>query len=119
MFQIDSLTDDATQAMEIRLSDGTSFTLTLYYKPTIQRWMFDCSYLNWSANGQGLCVHPNILRNWLNIIPFGLAITSSDKADPFNLEDFLNGRISIYVLDNTADNNDVDQVEQQIFGKVV
>ena len=118
MVQITSLTNLAIQELNLRLDDGSTLTLTLYYRPTAQRWIFDCSYSNWAVKGQNLCVHPNILRNWRKIIPFGLTITSSDGADPFDQDDFVNGRISIYVLDSTNGGTDVDQVEQQVFGEI-
>lgn len=119
MIQLVSVNDEPVQTLSVRLADGSLVFLTLYYKPVIQRWVFDVSYANFSAKGIDLCVHPNILRTWKIIIPFGLSVVSSDNADPFNLDDFVNGRITLFVLDSTSGGGDVDLIEQQVFGEVV
>lgn len=119
MVLLQTLTNRPAQRVDVMLADGTIFSLTLYYRLSVQRWMFDVAYKSFVSNGMSLCVHPNILRNWRQVIPFGLAILSSDGADPFNVEDFINGRISLYVLDQTLDNTDVDDVEREVFGQVV
>ena len=120
MVIISNVTNDPAQRVDVILADGTIFTLVLYYRLSVQRWMFDVEYpaKSFIARGMGLCVHPNIMRNWRHVIPFGLAVVSSDDADPFNIDDFLNGRISIYMLDQTLDNTDVSDVERDIFGEV-
>jgi hypothetical protein len=120
VIQLTNLTDDPIQQLQVALADGSLVTLTLTYRAATQRWTFDLIHTsmppNGALNGRNLCVHPNILRQWRRIIPFGLSVTSSDNGDPVTLEDFVNGRITLFILDNSAGNTDVEQVEQNIFG---
>lgn len=117
MIQIPNLSNSANQQVSILLADKTLVTLTLVFRPRIQRWTFNVSYNNNSkvANGFMLCTHPNILRAYRGTWPFGLAVTSTDGADPFRIDDFVSGRIVLFVLDNTAGVGDVDYVEANIF----
>ena len=117
MLQITTLTGSANQQASVILADRSVVTITLVFRPRIQRWTFNVSYNNNSkvANGFMLCTHPNILRAYRGTWPFGLAVTSTDGADPFKIGDFVSGRIVLYVLDNTAGVGDVDYVEGNIF----
>lgn len=115
MVLIDNLSDAADQVTNLQLYDGSIATLELIYLGTIQRWMFNISHPDFpggSLNGQILCVHPNILRQWKKILPFGLAIISASGGDPVGIEDFASGQITLYVLDAT----DVQAVEETFFG---
>ena len=117
MIQIPNLSNSANQQVSTLLADKTLATFTFTFRPRIQRWTFNVSYNNNSkvANGFMLCTHPNILRAYRGTWPFGLAVTSTDGADPFRIDDFVSGRVSLYVLDNTAGVGDVDYVEDNIF----
>ena len=115
MIFIENVTDEAKQAHHIVLADGSTMDLTLTYLPTIQRWQFDIVHPQLTAYGRLLTHHPNLLRQWQNIIQFGLACIVSDGAEPFDIEDFASGRVELYVLDAT----DVADVESKIIGAAV
>lgn len=115
MNSIDNLSDGSYQTSTLQMPDGSISTITLYYRGALQRWMFDFAstqFPNGSILGQGLCVHPNILRNFKNLLDFGLAVVSTDGQDPAFIEDFVNGRVTLYILDAA----DVQTVEQIIYG---
>lgn len=112
MNKIDNISDDASQTMNIVLSNGGFVTLNLNYLPAIQRWNFGISYNDFIAAGMILCTHPNVLRQWKNILPFGLACTTTDGADPVLIDDFIGGRATLYLLES----DDVKSVETAIFG---
>lgn len=120
MIQLNNLTDDAIQQLQVPLADGSLVTLTFTYRAATQRWTCDVQHPTIPSGGaiygMNLCVHPNILRQWRLIIPFGMAIESSDNGDPVTQEDFVNGRITVFILDNSDGNTDVDQVEENVFG---
>ena len=112
---IDNLSDAADQLVTLQLPDGSTATLELFYLGAPQRWSFNIahsSFPNGALNGQMLCVHPNILRNFKRIIPFGLACISTDGQDPAFIEDFATARITLYILSAA----DVKTVESQIYG---
>lgn len=121
MFQLTNLTISPRQAATAVLADGTSVFLTFIYRPAIQRWTVDVSYptLGFTANGLGLATHPNLLRLWRNLLPFGLQITTIDGTDPFLASDLDDSagtaRVTVNMLDSTAGQTDVQNVETQVF----
>ena len=98
MQRLDTLTDSADQITTLILPDKSLATFEFIYRPAIQRWTFSVSHPTLTVNGLNLCLSPNLLRPWRNVIPFGLACTSSDGADVAFIHDFLSGRILVYGL---------------------
>lgn len=115
MTLVDNLTDAADQTTTLILPDNTAATLRLRFRPRTKRWTADVAYApaNFAANGINVCCLPNILRAWRRVIPFGLAFMTADFTDPFQLEDFLSQRVSVYLL--TA--ADVAAVEATVIGR--
>lgn len=109
---IDNLTNFADQVSQLQLPDGTVATLELLFNGTTERWTFNLSYNDKNYNSIGLCCFPNILRAWKNILPFGISCVTTDGTDPFNINDFVTGRVTLFLL--TQD--DVDSIETQIVG---
>ena len=112
MQAIANLSDEADQLTKVVLDDGSIVTFEFIYQPAIERWMMNIAHADLTVNGVNLCAGPNILRDWRNLIAFGLSCISTDGADPFYIEDFQSGRITLYVL-NAAE---VAAVETTVFG---
>ena len=116
---IDTLTDGADQLLTLILDDGSLAQVEMQYEGTTQRWLMNVSHPTIPPNGiiynKEVCFSPNIMREWRNIIPFGLCCTSTDGGDPVSIEDFVDGRCNLYLL-NAAD---VIAVEQQVYGAPV
>jgi hypothetical protein len=72
----------------------------------------DVDYENFSAKGLGVCLHPNLLRDFRRVLPFGVFVRSLDGVDPILLNDFLSGRVELYVLNL----DDMEFVESTIVG---
>jgi hypothetical protein len=120
MIRVNNLTDSANQRAAVVLADGTVATLTFIYRGAIQRWAVDVSYGAFAENGINLCVHPNLLRMYRNFLPIGLAVISRDGGDPFDINDFASGRISVFVLDGTPGGSDeVEGVETNVYAALV
>lgn len=119
MFAINNLTAQPNQTSNVILADGTTVTLTFIYRPATQRWTVDVAYQEFALKSYGLAVGPNILRKWRNSIPFGLQVTTADQTDPFLATDLdaSSGtpRVTVTMLDSTAGNTDVQNVEAQFF----
>lgn len=111
MTQIDNLTDFANQQTVLILDNGTTAAVDFVYNASTERWTISVTYGTKVINGIGLCDSPNILRQWKNVLPFGLACVTADQTDPFNINDFATGRVKMYLL-NAAD---VLQVETDVF----
>jgi hypothetical protein len=118
MILLDNLSNNAFQQSFIQMPDGTTGQLNLYYRAAVSRWFFDFihpQFPNGSLLGAGLCVHPNILRQFKNIINFGMACVTNSGVDPVSIDDFINGNASIYILNSS----DVQSVETGYFGVLV
>lgn len=98
MNQIDNLSNDASQQTTIVLPDGSTATIQIKYLPTVQRWTLGVTYGDFSVVGINICIHPNLLRVWINILPFGITCTTIDGVDPIYIDDFSSGRAALYVL---------------------
>lgn len=112
MQAITNLSDEADQITKVVLDDGSVVTFEFIYQAAIERWTMNVAHTDLTVNGVNLCAGPNVLRDWRNLIPFGLSCLSTDGADPFYIEDFASGRITVYVL--TA--AEVAAVETTVFG---
>ena len=117
-YLINNIGDAADQFMSLALPDGSSGSLELLFMGSTNRWIFNLTHSdlpNGALNGQMLCVHPNILRNFKNLLSFGMACTGANGLDPVNIESFANGSNRLYILDAV----DVLAVEQNSFGEFV
>ncbi len=109
---IDNLSSEANQLTRLILPDGTQVDFNLIYRPTIGRWMLNVSRGTFSVDGLNICVFPNLLSQWRELIPFGLACVTTDGADPVYIDDFSSGRAQLFLL--TQD--EVASVEATILG---
>lgn len=109
---IDNISDDARQSVTLVLTDGSTVTMALQYMPAIQRWEAGFTYGTFSVQGVNLCIHPNLLRGWRNLIPFGIACNTIDGADPLYIEDFASARAALYLLTE----EEVADFETEIIG---
>jgi len=101
MLEITGITSDASQQFTIVGEAGENISMALYYLPGQIGWFYDVSYGNFNVKGQRLVVSPNTLNQWSNIISFGLGCLSSDGDDPFYIDDFTSGRITLFLLNSS------------------
>lgn len=113
MTVIDNLINYANQVATLILPDKSTAQLALLYNNSTQRWTWSLVYGSTTINGQNLCCHPNILRQWLNVLPFGISCVTADQTDPLYVTDFFTGRVTLYLL--TA--ADVQTIERNVFGQ--
>lgn len=111
---IDNLTGFADQQTNLLLPDGTTAQLRLIFCGATNRWYFNLVHplKPNGINGVQLCCFPNILHQWDNILPFGIACVTADGTDPFNANDFATGRVKLYLLNE----EDIDNIESVLFG---
>ena len=111
MIQLTKITNQATQNFNLVSETGEVISFSLRYLPRVAGWVFDCSFGNFSIKGARLTISPNTLRGYRNIIDFGLMCVSTDGYEPQYLNDFVTGRVTLYLLNPT----DVASVESKIF----
>ena len=112
MNRIDNLTGFADQTTNLILADGSTASIRFKFDGATERWRIDVAYGTRKINSVGLCCHPNILRQWRHVIPFGLACVTPNMSDPVRAEDFTIGRVKMYLLSQT----DVANVEITLMG---
>lgn len=109
------LTDQPAQQSPIKLPDGSTATLNLFWTPQQNAWFYNLSWdgqtPSWQLNGMKLVAGPNVLRQYRNQIPFGITVSTSDQLDPTSQEDFVDGTCTLLLLD--AD--DVHNIEGAFF----
>lgn len=102
MKEITEITNDYKQQLAPTLEDNSVFNLDLRYKKQEECWFYSITYGNLIIKNSKLVLSSNLLNQWKNILPFGLACLSSDEAaktsDPFLLNDFSSGRVKLYIL---------------------
>ena len=112
MIQVNTLTDDVYQSQTINYNNG-SIAFTLKYFPNQLSWFIEqLTYGSFIVQGLRVSTNLNVLRQFKNLIPFGLMCLTSDNNDPTQQQDFSSGYASLYVLDQA----DVAAVEAAING---
>lgn len=111
MLLINSLTNNPMQQFTLTGIPGIQISVLLRFMPRTQIWNMDITYGDFVAEGIPLVCSPNLLRQWRNIIPFGLACTSIYFLDPYTVNDFANQIANLYLLDSA----DVAAVEAEFF----
>ena len=88
MTKIEGITDAPNQDMSVILEDGTRVEINLRYKPNQSGWFVDVIRGEWAARGLRLVASPNMLRQWKNVIPFGLGVYTLNQREPMLLDSF-------------------------------
>ena len=115
MQQIQGITNQPNQQMTIKLPGGTSLVMSMLFRTTQNGWFF--TGLNWNngawvENGRRIVTHLNMLRQYANQIPFGLACITVNDREPTQQQDFASGASALYLLSAV----EVQQVEAIIQG---
>lgn len=102
MFLIQQVSDDSLQDFSLILPDGSELTLEIYFRPLQYGWFINqLTYGSFELQGVRITVSPNMLHQFKNQIPFGLACYSSGNREPSQQQDFSIGAAQLYIL--TAD----------------
>lgn len=109
---ITNLTNFADQLTTLQLPDGSNATVEVIYNGATERWTMNVTYGTFAVNGINMCCYPNLLRQWQNVLPFGIACVTADQTDPVDINDFYTGRVSLYLLTQA----DIASINTTVFG---
>ena len=109
---IKSITDNANQIFSVSISGYSNAQITLNYKSNQNAWFMSIVWGSFEINNMLISVGYNILRQFKNQIPFGIAINSTTGTDPLFVDSWLLGYNNFYVLDST----DVAFMETTYYG---
>ncbi len=99
MLLIQGLTNDAKQKMNLILpSNGKKVEVHLEFKPQQVGWFLSFTYETFSCSGLRICSSPNVLRQYKNLIPFGLACFVEADQEPMFQTDWSSARANLYLL---------------------
>lgn len=107
MYYVDVINDNASQIMSLVLDNGKNVNLKIRYSANQKGWFYDLSYLDFNLYGRRIVTSQNMLRQFKNFIPFGIAILTTDGYEPIFIDDFKTKRANMYVLNQ----EDVQTVE--------
>lgn len=99
MTQITGLTSTPSQTFNI--PDPVTRKIiyfSLYFSPRTENWYIDVQYESLTARGIKLVRSMNALSRHINVLPFGLTVSVADNFEPFLINDFVSGRVSLFLL---------------------
>lgn len=115
MYDIQQVTNNSLQQQTLILLDGTTVTFTLYFMPMQYGWVFkNITYLDFVLNSLRVTVSPNMLNQFRNQIPFGIACFSKASREPSLQEDFASGAAKLYLLSEAECQEYADILSGQI-----
>lgn len=113
MYRIQQITNNSLQNNTLVLPDGSSLTLQIYFRPMQYGWFInELTYGSFILRGVRITNNPNMLRQFKNKLPFGLACYSIQNREPSLQDDFSSGASKLYILSAI----EVQQYEQLIAG---
>lgn len=116
---INGITNQPTQIVGIILPDGSRVTLTLYFRPQQNGWFFDVEWPGspnsiitpFTVQNRRLVAAGNLLRQFQNIIPFGLLCVTVDNSDPITQACLVDGSVQIVLLNP----DDIATIESEVY----
>ena len=95
---LDGIRATGQQKFSTAADNGDQIEITLYFLSASQSWKMDLVYGDFELKGNRVYNSPNMLCQYTNIIPFGLACTVEDGGEPFLVNDFSSRRCELLVL---------------------
>lgn len=100
MRQITSLTADPKQQFNINIPGYDVATVYLEFKPLQNAWFMDLTWGAFVCKNERVSNSPNLLRQWSNVLPFGIMVEGVDDLDPV-LPDAWTNYNKFWVIDDT------------------
>lgn len=101
MLYINKITNDPQQSITLTGIPGATIAMTLRFMPRVQSWVMGITYNAESINGIGVVTSLNLLRQFKNNLPFGIACLRTDGLDPYTVNDFSFQTANLYLLDSS------------------
>jgi hypothetical protein len=115
VYQIQNLTGDSKQKQTLVLPDGSQIQIQIYFVPMQYGWFISSLvYRDFTLTNLRITNSPNMLYQFRNRIPFGLACFSSQDREPSQQLDFVSGASKLYVLTEA----EVEQYTEYLSGQI-
>lgn len=93
------ITIKENSTIEIVNAKNETFTGYINYNTSRQGWFLDLVSDNIKIYGIKMTSVPNILRQWKDLLGFGISVICENNSEPFFLEDFNTGRAKLFLLE--------------------
>ncbi len=114
MYRVQKISDYPRQTKTFNLPGGDKVTFTIYFVPMQKSWYItNLTVGDTVINNLKVVTGANILRAWKNTLGFGLACFSTEGRDPQFIEDFIEGKNTLYILSK----DEIDQYERFLGGQ--
>lgn len=111
MRQITEISEDPNQRFDVVTENNETFELVLEYSDQQEGWFYSITFGDVTINRSRIVTGLNILRNYQNIIPFGISISTDDLSEPIFIDDFSTERVKLLLLTE----EEVQQVETDFY----
>lgn len=106
MYLISALNDRPKQTFKAVIDGYDTATITLEFKPEQFGWFMSIVWGTFELYNERVATSDNILRQFKNIIPFGILIEGVNAIDPLTIDSWLTDN-KFYMLDQA----DIEEVE--------
>lgn len=100
MIELENLTNEANQLYILTLLDYKQVTFELKFKENLKCWFFNVVTSNFEIYNKRLVITDRLLKSFKYKLNFDFLVYSSDLYEPVFKDDFINGRIKIYLLNS-------------------
>ena len=100
MKTITNLSKDYKQAFKYPIKGYSTVSISIEFRENQLAWFLFLKWGSFSINNSRIAVSNNLLDQFKNIIPFGIAIYGPDNIDPFSLDAWTRGW-SFNILNST------------------
>lgn len=111
MLLINRITEDAIQRIFLTGLGGERIQMILRFMPSQEAWYADFQRGTFDAKGIRVVNSINLLRQFKNIIGFGIACDTINGLDPIRPDDFLSGNAKLFLMSA----EEVRVIEEAIF----
>lgn len=102
MREIGNISTDGFQKQSIPTEQGPLINLEIYFIPLQLMWVISkLEFDGFTVQNIRICNSPNLLHQFSNVLPFGIACQSKEKREPTFLEDFSEGSSRLFLLDES------------------
>lgn len=106
MYLISALNDRPKQTFKAVIDGYDTATITIEFKPEQFGWFMSIVWGTFELYNERVATSDNILRQFKNIIPFGILIEGVNAIDPLTIDSWLTDN-KFYMLDQA----DIEEVE--------
>ncbi len=114
MYKLNALAAEPKQQFTIMLDDINRVTFNFEYKVNQLGWFFGFQFEDTNYQNIRLTTSYNILRAYQNWLPFGLRCDTVDGLEPMDINDFVSGYATVYLLTP----EDVKYTESNYYAKI-